>query len=124
MPLGERHAGQRPYLWLDATYAKVRQNSRVVSAAVIVAVGVNSDSRREVLGMDIGASEAEAFWTALLRKPRQRSLRGVRLVVSDTHEGLKAAVAKLLHASWQGAESTSPAMHAMEHPGYEAHQAP
>ena len=93
--------GDWPYLWLDATYVKVRQNSRVVSVAVIVAVGVNSDGRREVLGMGIGASEAEAFWTAFLRQLRQRGLRGVKLVVSDAHEGLKAAVAKLLHASWQ-----------------------
>jgi putative transposase len=93
--------GEWPYLWLDATYVKVRQNSRVVSVAVIVAVGVNSDGRREVLGMGIGASEAEAFWTAFLRQLRQRGLRGVKLVVSDAHEGLKAAVAKLLHASWQ-----------------------
>src|SRR4051794_23187762 len=93
--------GEWPYLWLDATYVKVRQNSRVVSAAVIIAVGVNSDGRREVLGMDIGASEAEAFWTAFLRKLRQRGLRGVKLVISDAHDGLKAAVAKLLHASWQ-----------------------
>jgi putative transposase len=93
--------GDWPYLWLDATYVKVRQNSRVVSAAVIVAVGVNSDGRREVLGMDIGASEAEAFWTAFLRKLRQRGLRGVKLVISDAHDGLKAAVAKLLQASWQ-----------------------
>jgi len=59
--------GDWPYLWLDATYVKVRQNSRVVSAAVIVAVGVNSDGRREVLGMDIGPSEAETFWTGFLR---------------------------------------------------------
>jgi hypothetical protein len=93
--------GDWPYLWLDATYVKVRQNSRVVSVAVIVAVGVNSDGRREVLGLDIGASEAEAFWTAFLRKLRQRGLRGVKLVVSDAHDGLKAAIAKLLHASWQ-----------------------
>jgi len=93
--------GDWPYLWLDATYVKVRQNSRVVSAAVIVAVGVNSDGRREVLGLDIGHSEAEVFWTAFLRKLRQRGLRGVKLVVSDAHEGLKAAVAKLLHATWQ-----------------------
>ena len=93
--------GDWPYLWLDATYVKVRQNSRVVSVAVIVAVGVNSDGRREVLGMDIGASEAEAFWTAFLRQLRQRGLRGVKLVVSDAHEGLKTALAKLLHASWQ-----------------------
>jgi putative transposase len=93
--------GDWPYLWLDATYVKVRQNSRVVSVAVIIAVGVNSDGRREVLGMDIGASEAEPFWTAFLRKLRQRGLRGVKLVVSDAHEGLKAAVAKLLNATWQ-----------------------
>ena len=93
--------GEWPYIWLDATYVKVRQNSRVVSAAVIVAVGVNSDGRREVLGLDIGASEAEAFWTAFLRKLRQRGLRGVKLVISDAHDGLKVAVAKLLHASWQ-----------------------
>ena len=93
--------GEWPYLWLDATYVKVRQASRVVSVAVIIAVGVNSDGRREVLGMDIGASEAEPFWTAFLRKLRQRGLRGVKLVVSDAHEGLKAAVAKLLNASWQ-----------------------
>ena len=93
--------GDWPYLWLDATYVKVRQNSRVVSAAVIVAVGVNSDGRREVLGMDIGPSEAETFWTGFLRKLRQRGLRGVKLVISDAHDGLKASVAKLLHASWQ-----------------------
>src|SRR4051794_34413455 len=93
--------GDWPYLWIDATYVKVRSNGRVVPVAVIMAVGVNSDGRREVLGMDIGPSEAEAFWTAFLRKLRQRGLRGVKLVVSDAHEGLKAAVAKLLHASWQ-----------------------
>src|SRR3954462_12980694 len=93
--------GDWPYLWLDATYVKVRQASRVVSVAVIIAVGVNSDGRREVLGMDIGPSVAETFWTAFLRKLRQRGLRGVKLVISDAHDGLKAAVAKLLHASWQ-----------------------
>src|SRR4051794_15538022 len=93
--------GDWPYLWLDATYMKVRQNSHVVSVAVIIAVGINSDGRREVRGMDIDASEAEPFWTAFLRKLRQRGLRGVKLVVSDAHEGLKGAVAKLLHASWQ-----------------------
>jgi len=60
--------GDWPYLWIDATYLKVRQNGRIVSVAVIVAVGVNSDGRREVLGMDIGPSEAEPFWTAFLRK--------------------------------------------------------
>jgi transposase-like protein len=90
-----------PYLWIDATYVKVRQNGRIVSVAVIIAVGVNSDGRREVLGMDIGPSEAEPFWTAFLRKRTRRGLRGVKLVISDAHEGIKAAVSKLLCASWQ-----------------------
>lgn len=93
--------GDWPYLWIDATYVKVRQNGRIVSVAVIIAVGVNSDGRREVLGMDIGASEAEPFWTAFLRKLSRRGLRGVKLVISDAHEGIKAAVSKLLCASWQ-----------------------
>jgi putative transposase len=68
---------------------------------VIIAVGVNSDSRREVLGMDIGPSEAETFWTAFLRKLARRGLRGVKLVISDAHEGIKSAVSKVLHAAWQ-----------------------
>src|SRR3954449_3703912 len=93
--------GDWPYLWIDATYVKVRQNGRIVSVAVIVAVGVNSDGRREVLGMDIGPSEAETFWTAFLRKLARRGLRGVKLVVSDAHEGIKDAVAKVLSATWQ-----------------------
>src|ERR671912_1012262 len=93
--------GEWPYLWIDATYVKVRQAGRVVSVAVIIAVGVNGDGRREVLGMDIGASEAETFWTAFLRKLARRGLRGVKLVVSDAHEGIKAAVAKVLSATWQ-----------------------
>src|SRR5436853_4471217 len=73
--------GDWPYLWIDATYVKVRQAGRIVSVAVIIAVGVNSDGRREVLGMDIGPSEAETFWTAFLRKLARRGLRGVKLVV-------------------------------------------
>ncbi len=93
--------GEWPYVWLDATYVKVRRNHRIVSVAVIVAVGVNADGRREVLGMDIGPSEAETFWTEFLRKLRRRGLRGVKLVVSDAHEGIKAAVAKLMNATWQ-----------------------
>ena len=93
--------GDWPYLWVDATYVKVRQAGRIVSLAVIVAVGVNADGRREVLGMDIGPSEAETFWTAFLRKLARRGLRGVKLVVSDAHEGIKAAVAKILAATWQ-----------------------
>lgn len=86
---------------VDATYVKVRRNHRIVSVAVIVAVGVNADGRREVLGMDIGPSEAETFWTEFLRKLRRRGLRGVKLVISDAHEGIKAAVAKLMNATWQ-----------------------
>lgn len=93
--------GDWPYLWIDATYVKVRQAGRIVSVAVIVAVCVNSDGRREVLGMDIGPSEAETFWTAFLRKLARRGLRGVKLVVSDSHEGIKAAVSKVLTATWQ-----------------------
>ena len=93
--------GDWPYVWLDATYVKVRRNHRIVSVAVIVAVGVNSDGRREVLGMDIGPSEAETFWTEFLRKLRRRGLCGVKLVISDAHEGIKAAIAKLINATWQ-----------------------
>jgi len=93
--------GEWPYAWVDATYVKVRQAGRVVSMAVTVAVGVNTDGRREVLGMDIGPSEAETFWTEFLRKLARRGLRGVKLVVSDAHEGLKAAAARVLNATHQ-----------------------
>jgi transposase-like protein len=93
--------GEWPYIWLDATYVKARRDGRIVSVAVIVAVGVNGDGRREVLGLAIGASEAETFWTDFLRKLARRGLRGVKLVVSDAHEGLKAAIAKVLNSSWQ-----------------------
>jgi putative transposase len=93
--------GDWPYVWLDATYVKVRRNHQIVSVAVIVAVGVNADGRREVLGMTIGHSEAEPFWVEFLRSLARRGLRGVRLVVSDAHEGLKAAITKVLSATWQ-----------------------
>ena len=93
--------GDWPYIWLDATYVKVRQNGRIISVAVIIAVGVNTDGRREVLGMKIGASEAETFWTDFLRTLARRGLRGVKLVISDAHEGLKAAISKVLNATWQ-----------------------
>jgi putative transposase len=93
--------GDWPYLWIDATYLKVRRGGRIVSVAVIIAVGVNSDGRREVLGMEVGTSEAEPIWTAFLRKLTRRGLRGVKLVISDAHEGLKAAVTKVLSATWQ-----------------------
>ena len=93
--------GDWPYVWIDASYLKVRRGGRIVSVAVIIAVGVNSDGRREVLGMEIGTSEAEPIWTEFLRKLTRRGLRGVKLVVSDAHEGIKAAVSKVLCATWQ-----------------------
>jgi len=93
--------GSWPYLWIDATYVKVREGGRIVSVAVIIAVAVNTDGRREVLGMAVGASEAETFWTQFLRSLTSRGLRGVKLVISDSHEGLKAAAKKVLRATWQ-----------------------
>ena len=84
--------GDWPYVWLDATYVKVRRDHQIVSVAVIVAVGVNTDGRREVLGM---------FWVEFLRSLARRGLRGVKLVISDAHEGLKAAITKILSATWQ-----------------------
>ena len=82
---------------------KVRQAGRIASVAVIVVVGVNTDGRREVLGMDIGPSEAKTFWSAFLRKLARRGLRGVKLVVSDAHEGIRAAVAKSFTATCNAA---------------------
>jgi transposase-like protein len=93
--------GEWLYVWLDATYVKVRRDHHIVSVAVIVAVGVNADGRREVLGMTVGHSEAEPFWVEFLRSLARRGLRGVKLVISDAHEGLKAAITKILNASWQ-----------------------
>ena len=93
--------GDWPYLWLDATYVKVREAGRIVSVAVTVAVAVNDQGRREVLGMAIGASEAEAFWTEFLRSLVRRGLRGVKLLISDDHKGLKAAATRILGATWQ-----------------------
>jgi len=93
--------GDWPYVWLDATYVKVRQAGRIVSVAVTIAVGVNADGRREILGLSIGPSEAETFWTGFLRALTRRGLRGVKLVISDAHEGLKAAICKVLSAAWQ-----------------------
>lgn len=99
--LGRPIEGDWPYLWIDATYVKVRQEGRIVSVATIIAVGVNADGRREVLGMDVGASEAEPFWTGFLRSLTRRGLRGVKLVISDNHAGIKAAVTKVLTCAWQ-----------------------
>jgi putative transposase len=93
--------GEWPYIWIDATYLKVRRGGRIVSVAAIIAVGVNADGRREVLGLEIGTSEAEPIWTEFLRKLTRRGLRGVKLVVSDAHESIKTAVSKVLNATWQ-----------------------
>ena len=93
--------GEWPYLWIDATYLKVRQGGRIVSVAVTIAVGVNTDGRREVLGMATGPSEAETFWTEFLRALVRRGLTGVKLVISDAHEGIKAATARVLSTTWQ-----------------------
>jgi transposase-like protein len=99
--------GDWPYLWIDAT---MRQSGCIVSVAVIIAVGVNSDGRREVLGMDLGPSEAEPFWTEFLRKLARRGLHGIKLVVSDAHEGIKAAVARCCTPPGSAAACTSCAM--------------
>jgi putative transposase len=93
--------GDWPYLWIDATYVKTRQAGRVVSVAVIIAVAVNTDGVREIVGVTTGASEAEPFWTEFLRSLTRRGLRGVKLVISDAHEGLKAAISKVLKTTWQ-----------------------
>ena len=91
-----------PYLWLDALYLKVRQNHRIVSMAVVIAIGVRESGEREILAVDIGASEEEAFWTPFLRALVARGLQGVQLVISDAHQGLKEAIATVLAgAAWQ-----------------------
>jgi putative transposase len=93
--------GEWPYLWLDATYLKVRQGGRIVSVAVIIATAVNTDGRREILGLGIGPSEAAVFWGDFLRTLKKRGLAGAKLVISDSHEGLKAAINQVLGATWQ-----------------------
>ena len=91
-----------PYLWLDALYLKVRQNHRIVSMAVVIAIGVRETGEREVLDLDVGASEEGAFWLAFLRQLASRGLEGVQLVISDAHEGLKEAIGMVLTgAAWQ-----------------------
>ena len=94
-------SGEWPYLWLDATYLRQREGGRIVSVAAIVAVAANAEGRREVVGLHIGPSEAETFWSAFLKSLVRRGLRGVKLVISDAHEGLKAAIARVLRATWQ-----------------------
>jgi putative transposase len=93
--------GEWPYLWLDATYLKVREGGRIVSVAAIIAVAVNAEGRREIVGLHLGPSEAETFWATFLRGLVKRGLKGVKLVVSDAHEGLKAAIRRVLGVTWQ-----------------------
>ena len=93
-----------PYVYLDATYLHGRDTARkqVISRAVIVAVGITANGQREVLGIEVGDSEDETFWTAFLRRLRERGLRGVQLVISDAHAGLKKAIARCCQgSSWQ-----------------------
>jgi hypothetical protein len=93
--------GEWPYLWLDATYLKVRDGGRIISVAAIIAVAVSTDGRREIVGLGIGPSEAEPFWSAFLKGLVKRGLSGVKLVISDAHEGLRHAITRVLGASWQ-----------------------
>jgi transposase-like protein len=91
-----------PYIWLDALYIKVREGGRVTSKAVLVALGVNEDGDREVLGMSVANSEMEASWRAFLRDLISRGMRGVQIAISDAHEGLRAAIRATLNATtWQ-----------------------
>jgi transposase-like protein len=93
--------GAYPYLWLDAKQVKVRDHGRVVSKAVVIAYAVHESGVREVIGLDLGEVESGAFWTEFLRGLKRRGLSGVRLAVSDQHEGLKAAIARTLSCPWQ-----------------------
>ena len=85
--------GPYPYLWLDALTQKVREEGRIVNVSVVVATAVNTEGKREILGMDVGTSEDGAFWLAFLRSLVARGLSGVQLVASDAHQGLKDAIA-------------------------------
>ena len=94
--------GPYRYVWLDGTFVKVRENGRVVSQAIVIAIAVTANGEREVLGLDVGPSESGAFWLAFLRDLAARGLSGVKLVISDAHAGLKAAIGAVLQgASWQ-----------------------
>jgi putative transposase len=93
--------GEWPYLWLDATYLKVREGGRIISVAAIIAMAVNTEGRREIVGLHIGPSEAEVFWSDFLKDLVRRGLTGVKLVISDAHEGLKGAITRVMGATWQ-----------------------
>jgi transposase-like protein len=94
-------SGEWPYVWLDATYLKVRQGGRIVSVAAIIAVAANTDGRREIIGLGLGPSEAETFWMDFLRGLKARGLDGTKLVISDAHSGLRAAIDRVFEATWQ-----------------------
>ena len=97
-----RLEGSYPYVWLDATFVKVRENGHVMSQAIVIAIGVNAAGMREVLGLDVGYSEDGAFWLQFLRSLVARGLSGVKLVTSDAHEGLKQAIRAVMQGSgWQ-----------------------
>jgi transposase-like protein len=93
--------GEWRYLWLDATYLKVREGGRIVSVAAIIAVAVNTEGRREIVGLGLGPSEAEPFWSGFLKSLVKRGLKGIKLVISDAHEGLRLAITRVLGATWQ-----------------------
>ena len=93
--------GEYPYLWLDAKHLKVRDRGSVRSKALVVAYAVHDSGRREVIGIDLGETETEAFWVEFLRELRSRGLQGVQLAISDHHEGLKSAIARILDCPWQ-----------------------
>jgi len=113
--------GEWPYLWLDATYLKVRDGGRIVSAAAIIAVAVSTEGRREIIGLGIAPSEAEPFWSGFLKGLVKRGLKGVKLVISDVHDGLRrnhprarrqlATVSRSLDPKCPGACSEGPAHH-------------
>ena len=92
--------GDWPYLWLDATYLDPREGGRIASVAAIIAVAVNTDGKREILGLHIGPSEAETFCSGFLKSVVRRGLRNVKLVISDAHKGLKAAIRRVMGATW------------------------
>lgn len=94
-------SGEWPYLWLDATYLRQREGGRIVSVAAIIAVAVDTEGRREIVGLHVGPSEAETFWATFLKSLVRRGLRGVKLVISDAHEGLKGAIRRVMGATWQ-----------------------
>src|SRR5262245_43529330 len=93
--------GRYPYLWLDAKVEKVRDGGRVVRKALVLAYGVHESGYRELIALDVGEAETEAFWRGFLRSLVERGLTGVELVVSDAHAGLKRAIAQVLGCSWQ-----------------------